>query len=205
MRRLIPALYILGVGLLLAVFVGVYERWKEPPVSPGRLDRKGARRLQKHREQRVDLGEVVVEGPHITGWGEDGRPLWEAWADRIEISPGESSQPTAGIVRLIGAHGNYYEANKATSVFQAGVIQVEVKGRTKALRMSDQVTARWGARDVVLQSRSLYWDFTQKKITGKEGIQFARGQWRLSGREILADLSMRRVKITGGARLECLG
>lgn len=205
MKRWVPVIYVVCAAALAVVFSVVYSQWKGQPVAPGTPGTSSGPASGKQPEQKMDLGSIVIEGPHMTGWGDDGKPLWEVWAKRVEVQPGREGGDKPRTVKLIEAHGNYYEQGISASKFTAGVIEVQVDQQKKCLSMSDKVEARWGARDVTLKSQSLNWDFTEKQITGQKGIQLTRGQWRLMGKEVIADLSMKRVKITGGARLEAVG
>jgi len=53
----------------------------------------------------------------------------------------------------------------------------------------------------MVRSPSLVWDFGSKQIEGRQGVEFARGRWKLTGQQFLADLSMKRAQVVGAARL----
>ena len=194
MNRILPTLYgIVALGVLLT-FLSIYHHWgtrsyrlPSPPHSSSSGGSKSS--------SRTNLGEVTIAGSHLKGWTEEGKPLWELWAGKIEVSEKER------LIRLHEARGHYYEGGRTVSSFEAGVIEVELTDRRKILSMSNNVCARWASRDVMVRSPSLVWDFGSKQIEGRQGVEFARGRWKLTGQQFLADLSMKRAQVVGAARL----
>ncbi|MBI3921520.1 MAG: LPS export ABC transporter periplasmic protein LptC [Armatimonadetes bacterium] len=190
--------YAVGAIIVAVAFARILSKWSHP-----RAPRTGTGNptvnLADGSHKKIELGNVVIEGPHLTGWDTNGKPLWEAWARRVEFSDKDQQ------VRLVQAHGVYYENGAKTSSFSAGVISMRTSGDPRRLlHMTNEVTARWNARGISLQSKSLEWDFDQKRISGRAGIQVFRDQWKLTGREVVADLSMKRVRITGDARFQAV-
>jgi len=194
MKKLLIGVSGIGIAALLVTFLVVYQRWVTRSTKPGGLSITWPAPSGKSHG-KTSLGEVSIEGPHMTGWAEDGKPLWEIWAKAIEVSEKQYT------VRLLEANGKYYEKGHTVSEFKAGIIHVRAGDEQRILNMTHNVVARWGSRDVEVKSPSLVWDFGEKRIQGIDGVEFTRGRWKLTGRKILSDLSMKRVQIVGDARL----
>jgi len=125
-----------------------------------------------------------------------GERVWEARAESIDLDDEKK------VAWLKQVKCTFVKKGRTLLSVQAGSVQVDYQKRV--ISLADGVRAVSPVTRGSLQADQLTWAAKQKKLSGRGNLKFSQGKVSVTGDSVVADTALKRVKVTGRAKLRAV-